>query len=445
MGVLVGSLAVGVGAAAWWSRPPRLETVKSGPVRALGVSVGKEIPTRFGPWRSLTTPGFSPVRLFFQVPHLARDIRAASAFEWQEPNVPPRGRIAARLLLPNGSTAPLDVQRDDDRLLVDLRGDIPPALPTLSVEVFLPERPVSRFRIQNPHTGVLAFDMNRRIARDGIVSGEAGWQVQENGSAVPALFCRLKIADFSLRKDETGEFRLRAEGPFAERGHEPWVKMAFSMGMDGGRREFSQWSSTPYAAYVKGVRARGTVRRYRFFDETIDFGVVPLRPRHGADSLAHDLEPNVPRSRSLSTAGGLRLTLSSRATEDSMHFGSGLNVSIPLEVDRSSVTRGLPPDMARLAARSPVEISVKPFSRKEEWFNSIDYDPRLREPNTTYPRYVTFGETKPRKLEAYPLRLRVRRQVLVEAIPFDLTLPVVGPRHAIPYRRGGAEAGGSFE
>lgn len=437
-------LGLAATAAAWWSRLPRLVAVNDGPVEALGVSVGKDIPARFGPWSGLSTPGHAPVRLFFRVPGIGRNVGRASSYDWREPDETPKNRIAARLVLPNGSTAPLDVQIEEDRLLVDLRGDIPPTLGSLALEITVPGRSISRFRLTNPNTGSLAFDVDRRATTQGSVSGEAWWQPQEKGSATSALFGRLRIAGLRVRTGEIDELHYRTEGPFTERGHEPWIRAEGSLRIDPSRSVISQWSNTPYAGYAKALRSTGTVRRYRIFDETIDLGTAALRPRRRQYGSPNDATPVLNASRTATTPGGLCLTIPARSLEDNTSYATGMTVSVPFEVDRASVARGLPPDMARLAARSPVELSIKPIGRKEEWFTALNYEPRLREPNVTYSPYTTFSDVAPKRIATFPLRFRVRRQVLVESTPFDLTLPVVGPRHIAKYRRGGGGSIGVF-
>lgn len=433
--VLVGSLGLTALAAAWWTHLPRLEKQGDGPVRPLGIAVGKELPAGFGRWSSLSTPGYAPVRLLFGMSGLGRTMTARD-YDWREMDSPPAGRVAARLVLPNGVTAPLDVQRNEDRLLVDIRGDIPPVLNRLTVELFVPGKPVSRFRVVNPGTGAVAFDQSRRVLDGGGVVGEAWWQPQEKGSLAPALFSRLSVPDFRDRAGEVGELHYRTEGPFAERGHEPWVRLGESSRLDARHPGIAEWVNTPYAGYAKAMHSTGTVRRYRFLDETIDLGTAPLRPRRRRYGSPKDAAPDLSAPRTATTPGGLRLTVPVRNLEDNMDFATGMTVSVPFDVDRTSVTRGLPPDMARLAQTHPVEISIKPISRTEDWFTAVDYEPRLREPNVIYPRYTTFSDVAKGPISSFPLRFRVRRQVLVESTPFDLTVPVVGPRHLVKYPRG---------
>ncbi len=439
MGVVLGGLGLAALATAWWIRLPSLVAEGGGPVQPLGVSVGKEIPSRFGRWPSLSMPGLSPVRLFFRLPGLARSIRGSSSYDWREPDAPPSGCVAVRLVLPNGSTCPLDIQRDEDRLLVNLRGDVPPSLNRLAIEIFVPGRPTSRFGVVNAGVGTIVFDTHRRVAAQGGVSGEAWWQPQEKGSPAPALFSRLSVGGFRLRPGEIGEIHFRTEGPFAERGHESWIRMGSSSKLDAEQKGVAMWVGTPYAGYAKALHSIGTVRRYRFFDETIDLGTAPLHQRRQSFGSPNDAAPALSAPRTAATPGGLRVTIPTRSIDDNNGFAMGMTVSVPLDVDRASVVRGLPPDMARLARRSPVEISIKPVSRKEDWFTALDYDARLREPGTVSPRYVSFMSVAKRRLTDFPLRFRVRRQVLVEATPFDLTVPVVGPRHTVKYRRDSGE------
>lgn len=442
-GVLIGFVGLTTGAFVWADRL-RLTAVRPGVVSPWGASVGRDVPARFGEWSGLSTPGFSPIRVYFNLPASAKSLFGSQEYDWSSA-IPPKGKIPARLVLPDGSTAPVSLATESrtNKARIDLFGDVPPTIKRLDVEVFIPGKPVSRLRLTGFPTGNLVFDVDRRVTAQGSVSGNAWWQGADGKNATPAVFASLKIAGVRRGKGENADLRYRIEAPFAEPGHRPWVSIGGTTSLPPGSTTLRQWVNTRYASYTKAVRATGTVRRYRYFDETIDLGASPLKSRSSGFKL--DTTLVLEKARSATTPGGLRLTIPARAPKDQTHYAlGGLTVVFPLDVDRASVAQGLPPDMARLAKRQPVEISIMPLTRKLEWFTGVDYDPRLREENVVPNTDIVLSESGAKRPAKYPLRFRVRRRVLVEATPFDLTLPVERPLHPVTFRRGSGSGSGIY-
>lgn len=176
--------------------------------------------------------------------------------------------------------------------------------------------------------------------------------------------------------------------------------------------------STRLAPSLRQVRLQGVLRKYRVFDETADFGVVPLRAKKTpGGSFPGNKEPALTRPRAASTPSGLRLLLPVRSSLDRVQYGfSNLTVLLRAEYDPSTVLRGLPSGLQKLT--QPIEVTVG--KAQTDW-------PSYRIPSVgdrPGKQDIVLQDMGSQAARSVRLRLKVRRRVLLSETPFNLVLPI---------------------
>ena len=440
MGVLIGGLGLATGAVAWRNARPRVEVVSPGATRALGVGVlgsREAFPPEMGNPTFLTMAGGDPLSLYLRLPDAARGLPT----EVQPLGLPSKG-VRARLVLPNGLSTPLGLQRTDERAgtaMVQIVREYPPSLPYLDVVVSVPGARDSRFRVRGLPPTRLAFDPTRlrtsQTVGAGRIVGRAWWDHASKPEGCPAVFAAYALEGVALDADEAYELQIAEETPFmGPDGKAPGLTGLGTL-LDATHRSGGVWTATPYAPYVRAVRLQGKAIRRRVFDEWVDFGTVALRPRtlegFKGERGWGDVQPKLTESRSATTPSGLRLTLLAKDTSDSTFYDYGdQTISLALSVDESTRARGLP---TSFGGDGTVTVGVQPEGQRSWIFSTIG------------PRYLTFGAFQKKSGRRARLRLRVRRSVVLEEPAFSLVLPVAPKAERLYPASGSPMGGGSFE
>ncbi len=422
----------------WLRSRLRLETVQNGAAQAIAVRPfrGREDFPKGIEASSYATEGEVPTALFLRLPPSAR------AFGSNSGHTPPQeGEIVARLAFPNGGTQVVPLQRlGSDAAMVQVPRAYPPEVSSVEVELDVPREPASSWRLLNLPRSERAYEPAPTRTEQGEgarrVFGRAWWDGPgkrwDEGASV---FAALAAPGFVPGPGEACEVTAEAKLPYQTYKPRPGDEPSSTMPLLPGKG-IGIGKGTPYASAFHEVRLWGYLWRKRVFDEWIDFGTVPLRPRTDADGMSRgwsDAEPDLKAPRSARTASGLELVLQPTTTDDHTGYGGEpQSVTFRLTVAPATRTKGLPPGFGGAPS-----VGVDRAGAPHALYSDIE-----RKNESGQASNVVWPFFRPPQGRTVRLRMKVRRLTVLEKVPFDLRLPV--PKTPEPSKAPRQSQGGSI-